>query len=76
MSDDYTNPTKFAFPEGAVIKSKSYLAIWADEGETTATYIHCNFKLSASGEQVMLSNASGTVIGQRNFWRAKPMMYR
>ena len=31
LSDDFTNPMKFAFPQNSMIPPHSYLIIWADE---------------------------------------------
>jgi len=67
MTDNYSNPTKFAFPSHTIIPANGYLVIFADEDSTTASYLHCNFKLSASGEQIMISNGSGNVIDSITF---------
>lgn len=61
LSDNFTNPTKFAFPANTIIPANGYLLVWADENATTSTYTHTNFKLSASGEEIMLSNSTGLV---------------
>jgi hypothetical protein len=67
LSDSYSNPTKFAFPANTVIQPHGYLLIWADEDPSTTSYLHANFKLSGSGEQLMLSNFSGTVLDSITF---------
>lgn len=61
LTDDFGNADKFAFPENTTIQPKGFLIVWADEEDTT-TNIHSNFKLSADGEEIMLSDGSGTVI--------------
>jgi hypothetical protein len=61
LSDSYVTPLKWTFPVNTVIAPDGYLIIWADN-DTSQTGIHSNFKLSGSGEQVILSYASGTVI--------------
>jgi len=61
LTDDFANPDKFPLPENTVIQPKGYLIIWADEEDTT-TNIHSNFKLSADGEEIMLSDGGSTVI--------------
>lgn len=66
LTDDYTNPTKYPLPE-LVIQPYSYLIIWADQGSNTSSYMHCNFKLSAAGEELMLSNISGAVLDSITF---------
>lgn len=67
LSDTYSNPTKFTFPNNTVIPAHGFLTIWADEDATTSSYIHCNFKLSASGEQLILTNAAGKVFDSLQF---------
>lgn len=67
LTDDYTAPTKFLFPKNSIIQPNNYLIIWADSDPSTAAYIHSNFKLSASGEQLMLSNGSGLVLDSITF---------
>ena len=61
LTDDFGNADKFAFPENTIIQPKGFLIVWADEEDTT-TNIHSNFKLSADGEEIMLSNGAGSVI--------------
>jgi spore coat protein CotH len=67
LTDDFSNPTKFSFPPNSIISANGYLMIWADQEATSSSYLHCNFKLSAGGEQIMLSNSSGTVIDSVTF---------
>jgi hypothetical protein len=67
LSDDKTNPEKFAFPAGTIIPANDYLIIWADEDVSVPNYLHANFKLSGSGEQLMLSTIQGTIIDSLTF---------
>jgi hypothetical protein len=67
LTDDANNLTKFAFPENAVIAPGDYLIIFADDMPSTDQFIHCNFKLSADGEVIIMSNASGQVIDSVSF---------
>lgn len=67
FSDDFLNPQKFAFPEGFKIAPRSFIIVWADEKQNTSQFIHSNFKLSKSGEQLIISNASGIVIDSLTF---------
>ena len=62
LSDSYTNPTKFTFPLNSLIFPHSYLIVWADDNNSSNTAIHCNFKLSLSGERLMLSDNNATVL--------------
>lgn len=71
LTDDYTNPTKFALPD-MILQPNSYLIIWADENASSLSEVHCNFKLSAAGEQLMLSTAGGTVIDSVTFGLQDP----
>lgn len=71
LSDDYANPTKWAFPD-MILMPYSYMIVWADENANTSNGIHCNFKLSAAGEQLMISSSSGTVIDSVSFGLQDP----
>jgi spore coat protein CotH len=67
LSDDLMNQTKYQFPDTAVIQPNSYLIIWADENNITSSYLHCNFKLSTAGEQLILSNSFGTILDSLSY---------
>lgn len=58
MSDDEGDPMQWTFPEGTVVPGNGYLIVWADEDETQEG-LHANFKLSASGEVLTLTNPQG-----------------
>ena len=62
LSDDRTLPMKWQFPD-TLIKANDYLLIWAD-GDTDGKGLHASFKLSASGEAVVLSDTTGRVIDE------------
>ncbi len=66
LSDDATNLNKWKFKAGTTIKSGEYMIIWADQDETQGD-LHSNFKLSASGEKVVLSNIDGSIIDSTSF---------
>lgn len=55
LSDSYLTPQKYTFPANTIIPANGFLTLWADEDNGSNGEIHCNFKLSASGEQLMLS---------------------
>jgi len=55
LSDSNKELGKWKFPQGTNIPANGYLIIWAD-GDTTETGLHTNFKLSSTGEDVILSN--------------------
>lgn len=67
LSDKVDNPTKWQFPDGTVIAANGYLIVWCDEdhdNEDATEGLHSNFKLSKSGETVLLvdSDANGNTV--------------
>jgi len=58
LSDKPNNPAKWTFPAGITIAAGGYLIIWCDEDQNQEG-VHCNFKLSADGEDLVLSNPFG-----------------
>lgn len=67
LTDNFSNQFKFQIPPGTMIPANGFLIFWTDEDPSTASYVHCNFKLSATGEQLMLSNAAGVVLDSLTF---------
>ncbi|WP_051568613.1 CotH kinase family protein [Crocinitomix catalasitica] len=51
-------PMQWQFPEGTIISANDYLIVWLDE-DTMQEGLHANFKLSANGESISFSDASG-----------------
>lgn len=66
LSDKLEVPKKWVFPDTS-IAAGGYLIIWADK-DTLQTGLHSNFKLSASGESIMLSDASGALMDQLTYY--------
>lgn len=66
LSDDISALTKWTFPAGTIIPAHGYLLIWADQDSGQAG-LHASFKLSATGEQVVLSNSSVTILDTITF---------
>ncbi|WP_020538521.1 CotH kinase family protein [Lewinella cohaerens] len=66
LSDDPADPSKWSFPE-ITIEPDSWLLIFASDRDLAATNPHTNFKLSAGGENVVLSNPAGLIIDEINF---------
>lgn len=67
LSDKEDNPTKWQFPDGTIIAANGYLIIWCDEDHDdpeTTEGLHSNFKLSKSGEAVLLvdTDANGNTV--------------
>jgi hypothetical protein len=54
LTDNPTNPRKWAFPSGTIIPANGYLLVWADENGTDTPGLHANFKLAKDGEQILL----------------------
>jgi hypothetical protein len=67
LTDDYTSPTKFVFPQNTIIPANGFLIVWADNNPSTSSYVHTNFKLGAAGEQLMLSTGAGVVLDSITF---------
>ncbi|TWU35695.1 Inner spore coat protein H [Novipirellula aureliae] len=61
LTDDAADPTQWQFPDGSTIDAGGYLVIWAD-GDTDQGDTHAAFKLSASGESVLLYNVDGATL--------------
>lgn len=60
-TDNFASPLKWLFPSNAVIPPNDYLIVWLDQ-DTSQAGLHANFKLSGSGEELMLSYAGGPVL--------------
>lgn len=55
LTDDPTVPTKWQFPDSAIIEPDGYLIVWADN-EPTEPGLHATWKLSAGGEFILFSD--------------------
>jgi hypothetical protein len=73
ISDDATKRKKWQILTGTSIPANGYLIIWADEdsSQNTATSLHANFKLSASGEDILLSQKDSSIADQMVFGAQK-----
>lgn len=67
LSDNFSVPSKFTFPQNTIIPANGHLIVWADQNPATPSYVHCNFKLAAGGEQLMLSAPGGIVLDSITF---------
>lgn len=65
VSDDATNLMKWQIPVGTSIASNDVLVIWADD-DVDQSGLHTNFKLSAAGESLILSDGA-TIYDQIGF---------
>jgi hypothetical protein len=66
LTDDDANLDKFVFAEGTTIPANGYIIVWADEDGTQGP-LHANFKLSATGEKIILLNKSKVEIDRIEF---------
>lgn len=69
LSDDPTDERKWSFPEGATIPANGYYLVIASGLDLSpaadgTTYTHTNFKLSASGDRIVLTRPDGLVEDQ------------
>ncbi len=65
LTDDITNLTKWQIPIGTAVNANDVLVIWVDN-DSEQSGLHANFKLSASGESVVLSDGT-TIYDQVDF---------
>lgn len=61
LSDDLNDLTAFTFPDETLFQPNTYIIVWADKDLTQSGY-HADFKISASGESLYLTDASQTLI--------------
>ncbi len=66
LTDNPANLDKYRFPDGTLLSPNSYLIIWADE-DGKQTGLHANFKLSSSGEEIMLLDKNGYLVDKINY---------
>lgn len=63
LTDNLTQPSKWAFPAGTVITAGGFLVVWADNGYPTQTNgLHTSWALSKSGEAIGLYTSNGWVV--------------
>jgi len=70
LSDNASNPGKWSFSD-TTIAAGGYLVVWADD-DSGQEGLHSNFKLSASGETVVLSDTDLNLLDQIDFGAQKP----
>ena len=65
LSDNALIPNQWAFPD-VTIAAGGYLVVWADN-DVTQTGLHANFKLSAGGEAILLSDSELNILDEISF---------
>ena len=63
LTDNPDNLTKYTIPAGVSIPANGYLIFWADEDSADGP-LHCNFRLSVNGEQLLLLNPNQQVVDE------------
>ena len=72
LSDSVKKSAKFTFPEGTKLKKDAVLMVWCTDREEPAgsgAVFYAPFKLSQTGEQVVLTRPDGAVADQVAFGR-------
>jgi len=67
LSDDKKDPGKWQFPDNTQIGPKGYLIIWADDDGAYQQGLHANFKLSSTGESVLISDPDKLEIDKMSY---------
>lgn len=70
LSDDPFNPSKFVVPAGFQVAPHAFFRVWADEERTqtrTPDQLHVNFRLSGTGESLVLSAPDGQLLDAVTF---------
>ncbi|MEK7256371.1 MAG: lamin tail domain-containing protein, partial [Bacteroidota bacterium] len=66
LTDEFRTPLQWKFPAGTTIEPGGYLIVWADKNDLQPG-LHANFKLSKTGETLMLRHEDGTMIDSVTF---------
>jgi hypothetical protein len=66
LSDNFDTPQKWQFPSIS-IPANDRIIIFASGKDVIGNYPHTNFKLSADGEEIMLSRPDGTEIDAKKY---------
>lgn len=70
LSDDAADPFQWNFPDTTIMAGE-YLIIWADD-DGDQEGLHANFKLSASGEAIVLSDNNMNLLDEVSYLQQKP----
>lgn len=71
LSDRRLQPTKWQFPAGTSIDAGSYLIVWMD-ANLDQDGLHASFRLSASGEEILLADTQGAILDSLTFGPQTP----
>ncbi|MDO9576925.1 MAG: lamin tail domain-containing protein [Candidatus Cloacimonadales bacterium] len=67
LSDNPLILDKWQFPAGTMIGAGGYLIVWIDDDEETQGPLHASFKLSADGDNIIISDGSLNIIDEFSF---------
>ena len=59
LTDNFTDTTKWTFPEGVMLGAGEFLLVWCDGENAEASQLHSSFKLSSIGEELAVYDADG-----------------
>ncbi|MFN0213672.1 MAG: CotH kinase family protein [Saprospiraceae bacterium] len=71
LTDKADNRNKWAFPANVSIPAHGFLMIWLDNDDLQGPF-HANFKLSAGGETLILSDGASLVLDEITFGQQLP----
>ncbi|MFK8037233.1 MAG: CotH kinase family protein [Crocinitomicaceae bacterium] len=66
LSDELDETQKWTFPSVTVNPNDFLLVFASGKDRVSSSQLHSNFKISSSGERIILSNASGTILDNLN----------
>lgn len=66
LSDDYSNPQRWTFPQGVSIGAGETLLVWASgkNRRNPDAPLHTNFSIGAEGEEILLSSPTGILLDE------------
>ena len=59
LTDNFSDTTKWTFPDGTSIAAGGFLLVWCDGENTEGSQLHSSFKLSSVGEELAVYDAAG-----------------
>jgi len=62
ITDDMADPSQWLFPAGTNLEPGAALIVWCDGQNYNGNELHTNFRLAKNGEQILLYDASQTVV--------------
>ena len=63
LTDNASNLTRWRIPNGTTIPGNGYLIIWAD-ADLNQDGLHADFKLTSTGEELLLLNAEVKIVDE------------